>query len=108
MVKVDLKTNTLAVLVAGLYSTVHEVEPIAIPESIWIGVAEKLEYFMDGWNYDKISFEDWINYSLLIIPKAMMSEEDIKYLQENTLYWEVPNGNAVLIVSMDVTGVNAK
>lgn len=108
MVKVDLKTNTLAVLVAGIYSTVHEVEPIAIPESIWIDVAEKLEYFLDGWNYEKISFEDWINTCLTILPKVMLSEEELDYLQGNSLYWEVPNGNAVLIVSMDVTGVNAK
>ena len=108
MVKVDLKTHTLAILVAGIYSAVHEVEPIAIPESVYLSVAEKLEFFLPDWNYEKVSFEDWINYSLLIIPKAMMSEEDIEYLQENSLYWEVPNGNAVLIVSMDVTGVNAK
>ena len=108
MVKVDLKTNTLAVLVAGIYSSVHEVEPIAIPESIWIGVAEKLEYFLDGWNYDKISFEDWINTCLTILPKVMLSEEELEYLQGNSLYWEVPNGTAILIVSMDITGINAK
>ena len=108
MVKVDLETHTLAILVAGIYSGVHEVEPIAIPESVWLGVAEKLEYFLPDWNYDKISFEDWINNCLTILPKVMLSEEELEYLQGNSLYWEVPNGNAILIVSMDVTGVNAK
>jgi len=108
MVKVDLKTNTLAVLVAGLYSAVHEVEPIAIPESVWLSVAERLEYFLPDWNYDRISFEDWINNCLTILPKVMLSEEELNYLENRTLYSEVPNGNAVLIVSMDVTGVNAK
>lgn len=108
MVKVDLKTHTLAILVAGIYSVVHEVELIAIPESVYLSVAEKLEFFLPDWNYEKISFEDWINNCLTILPKVMLSEEELEYLQNNTLYWEVPNGNAVLIVSMDVTGVNAK
>lgn len=108
MVKIDLKTNTLAVLVAGLYSAVHEVEPIAIPESVWLGIAEKLEYFMDDWNYDKISFEDWISNCLTILPKAMLNDEELDYLQNNTLYYEVLNGNAVLSVSMDITGINSK
>lgn len=108
MVKVDLKTNTLAILVAGIYSAVHEVEPIAIPESIWLAIAEKLEYFLPDWNYDKISFEDWINNCLTILPKVMLSEEELDYLQGNSLYWEVPNGNAILSVSMDITGINAK
>ena len=105
---VKLRTSTLGVLVAGLYCSIHEVESIAIPESIWIYIAEQLEYFLPNWNYEVISFEDWVEHNLTILPKAMLDEEDIKYLQENTLYNEIMNGNVVLIVSMDIRGINAK
>lgn len=106
MVKVELQTSTLAVLIAGMYCTSHEVNSLAIPESIWLNIAERLEFFIPNWNYDVISFEDWVNNFLTIYPKEMLSDEDIKYMQENTLYSELPNGNVVLVVSMDVKPIN--
>ena len=104
---VELETSTLSVLIAGLYCTFHEVDSLAIPESIYLYVAEQLEYFLPNWNYGIISFEDWVKNCLTILPKVMLDEEDIKYLQENTLYTEMMNGNAQLIVSMDIRGINA-
>lgn len=108
MIKVELETSTLAVLIAGLYSIRYNVNAIAIPESIYLQVAEKLEYFMQDktWDKDKIGFEDWINTHLLIYPKALLSNEEINDLQASTLYWEVPNGNVILSVSMDIGVLN--
>lgn len=106
MVNVELETSTLSVLIAGLYCTTHNVDVLAIPESIYLGVAEKLEFFLMNWNYDVISFEDWIKHCLLIYPKEMLPDDDLKELQENTLYWETPVGNAILFVSMDIGVIN--
>lgn len=108
MVKVELETSTLSVLIAGLYCTYHEVDSIAVPESIYLYVANQLEYFLPDWNYEVISFEDWVKNCLTILPKVMLNDEDIEYLQKNTLYNEMMNGNAPLIVSMDIRGINAK
>lgn len=108
MVKVELETSTLAVLLAGLYCTFHEVNSLAIPESLYLSIAEKLEYFLPDWDYTKISFEDWVKYELTILPKAMLSDEDLEYLMNNTLYWETMNGNALLVVSMNINDINGK
>lgn len=106
MVSIELETNTLAVLIAGLYCTYNEVNSIAIPESVFLSIAEKLEYFLPLWDYDVISFEDWIKNCLLIYPKQMFAEEELKQLQENSLYWEYPNGNVILFISMDISVIN--
>ena len=106
MAKIELNTNTLSTLVAGLYCAENDVNSVAIPPSVWISVTEKLEYFLPDWNFDVISFEDWIRNCLFIYPKPLLSEDDIKYLQENGLYWEMPNGNVMLVISMDVRDIN--
>ena len=106
MVKVELEPSTLSVLIAGLYCTYNEVNSIAIPESVFLSIAEKLEYFLTLWDYDVISFEDWIKNCLLIYPKEMFAEEEIQQLQKNTLYWEYPNGNVILFISMDISVIN--
>lgn len=106
MAKIELETTTLSVLIAGIYCSLHDVNSIAVPESVWLSVAEKLEVFMPNWDFTKISFEQWIHNCLLIYPKPMLDEEDIKYMEENTLYWEVPNGNIILSISMDIGEIN--
>lgn len=106
MAKVELETNTLAVLVAGMYCTDHQVDSMAIPQSLWIQIAEKLEYFLPDWDFDKISFEEWIRTHLLILPKPMLSEDEVEELQKTTLYWEQLNGNIILCVSMDIRTIN--
>ena len=106
LVTVSLEKSTLATLIAGLYCLYSDIDPIAIPESVYLEIAEKLVYFLISWDYEKITFEDWIKYGLMIYPKEMLSEEDLKYLQENTLYWERINGNVTLIVSMDISDIN--
>ena len=108
MEAVRLDTTTLAVLVAGLYCTNHQVDTLAVPQSVWMSIAEKLEYFLPMWDYNKITFEEWINTHLLILPKPMISEEELKELQETTLYHEMPNGNVILVVSMDIKLINGE
>lgn len=103
---VNLETNTLSVLIAGVYCVNHMVDSIAIPESVWLNIAEKLESYLLSWDYEQISFEEWINTHLLILPKPMLSDKELTELQNNTLYWEIPNGNVILIVSMDVGVIN--
>lgn len=106
MVKVNLSLSTLSVLIAGMYCSCHSVDSMAIPQSLWLSIAEKLEYFLPDWDYDKISFEEWVDTHLLILPKPMLSEEEVEDLQNTTLYWEHPNGNVVLSVSMDIGVIN--
>lgn len=108
MVKIELQTNTLAVLVAGLYCTAHSVDAIAIPESIYLSIAEKLEHYINNglWDFNNISFEEWVNSRLLIYPQPLFTDDELKDLKANTLYWEVPNGNTILSVSMDIMEIN--
>lgn len=108
MVSVDLNTDTLSVLIAGIYCTGHQVNSAAIPQSVWLSVAEKLEFFLPNWDYSKISFEQWVGTHLLIMPKPMLDENEIKELESSTLYWEVPNGNIMLIISMDIKPINGE
>ena len=106
LIPLKLDVNTLSTLIAGLYSVYTDVNPIAIPQSIWLEIAEKLSYFMDTWDYEKITLNDWIKYGLLIYPKEMLSESEIEDLQSNSLYWERVSGNAILVVSMDIREIN--
>jgi len=103
---VYLSTDTLAVLIAGLYSTFGDINPMAIPQSLWLEIAEKLEPYLDEWDYDKISFEDWVRYNLFIYPTMALDDETLDELKESSVYFERLNGNALLSVGMDmgVTG----
>lgn len=101
-VPIQIEVATLSTLIAGIYCTVASVDPIAIPTSIYIEVAEKIVPYLKDWDYEKISFEQWVETSLLIIPKVMCSEEDIESFKNNTVYLERENGNAVLIVTFEV------
>ena len=106
MVKVDLNLNTLSVLVAGVYCTTHGVDSMAIPQSVWVSVAEKLEHFLTLWDYGVITFEEWIDNCLFIYPKSLLDGELINEMQNTTLYWEYPNGNVILSISMDIKVIN--
>ena len=108
MVLVELKTGTLGALVSGLYCSSNGVNAMAIPQSVWIEIAEKLEYFLPMWNFEKISFEDWVNTCLVIYPKEMISEEELDDLKKDSLYWERMNGNVLLFISMNIRMINSE
>lgn len=103
-IPLELELSTLSVLIAGLYCHYSSVDPMAIPESLYIEIAEKLVPYLENWNYEKISFEQWLQYNLLIMPKIMV-EDELEELKKNEFYIERDNGNIMLIVSADMDGV---
>ena len=103
---IKLNTNTLSVLIAGLYCTEHDVNSMAIPQSLWIEIAEKLESFLPLWDYDKISFEEWVSNCLFIYPTLLLDSEDLEEMKSKALYWERMNGNVMLSVLMDIEAIN--
>ena len=99
---VFLTTETLAVLIAGLYVTFSDLNPVAVPQSLWLEIAERLEPYLDEWDYEKLSFEDWVKYNLFIYPTMALDEDTLKDIKETTQYFERVNGNVLLSVSMDM------
>ena len=108
MVLVELETPTLAVLVAGMYCTDNQIDSMAIPQSVWLSIAEKLEYFIGNglWDFKKIAFEDWVANCLFIYPKPLLDDDVIDDMMGNTMYWEAENGNVALSISMDIRPIN--
>ena len=102
MVSIDLNTNTLAILVSGLYCANTNTDPMAIPPDVWLQIAQKLEYFLPMWDYTKITFEQWVDTGLFIFPKSMLDEDTLEEMMSEGLYWEYPNGNVVLAINMDM------
>lgn len=110
MINIQLEKSTLAGLISGLYCAFNNVNVMAIPESLWIEIAEKLEYFIsdDLWDFSKMSFEEWVKTGLFIYPKEMIPESDLEEMKGSTLYWERLTGNVVLAVSMDIKSINGE
>lgn len=102
MVKVELATDTLSVLIAGLYCTFNHIDSMAIPQSVYLEIAEKLEPYLMEWDYEKISFEDWIENNLLILPRILLDDDTVNEMINDTVYWERDNGNVVLSISMNM------
>ena len=98
-INIKLYVSTLAVLIAGLYSTYSAVDPMAIPHSLYLELAEYLVDYLENWDYEKISFEDWIKYNLVIAPLEMFSASDFQELKENDLYIERSLGNVTLVAT---------
>lgn len=105
---VELNTNTLAVLVGGLYCTHNDVSAMAIPESLWLSIAEKLTYFIENglWDFSKLSFEEFVQHDIFIYPTEALDGETLKDMMEIPLYWETSNGNVNLSVSLDIREIN--
>ena len=97
LIDIKIEVPTLASLIAGLYCLNASVDPVAIPVSLYLELAEKLLPYLETWDYSKISFEDWLRTSLLIAPKIVFGEEDLKEFQSNEIYFERENGNVILI-----------
>ena len=100
--KIELDESTIAVLLAGLYTVNTGVNPIAIPESLWLDIVKILSPYLETWDYKKMSFEEFVRQNLLIVPKQLCTEEDIDYYKQNTVYFEYPNGNVVLVVTFNI------
>jgi len=106
MAKVELKTETLAILIGTIYCSNSQVNPLAFPMDVWMAIAEKVEYFLPMWDYDKISFEQWVEMGLFVLPKPMLDADTLEEMQTDSLYWEMENGNVTLAISMDISVIN--
>ena len=103
-IPIHLEVGTIAVLLSGLYCVYSATDPLAVPSSLYIEIAEKLVPYLENWDYSKLSFEDWVKSSLLIIPKVMIEDELDEY-KKNEFYFERYTGNIILVVTADMTGV---
>lgn len=101
--KVELKieVGTLATLISGLYCVYSAIDPLAVPSSLYIELAEKIVPYLEEWDFEKLSFEDWIKYNLLIIPKVLI-EDEIEEYKKNQIYFERENGNVILVVTAEM------
>lgn len=108
MVLIELETDTLAVLISGMYCVNHNVDAMAIPQSVWMEIAEKMEYFIGNelWDFKKISFEDYIKTGIFIFPTEALDKETLDEMMDGCLYWERENGNITLSISMDIKDIN--
>ena len=102
MVLIEIKEDTLAILLAGLYTIYSQVDVLAIPSSVYIEIASQLLPYLDKWDYDIISFEDWIRYCLMIYPKVMYTADELDEIKDNELYIELVTGNIILVATASI------
>lgn len=102
MVWINIEEGSLASLIAGLYTLYAVVDVNAIPPILFVEVANQVAKYLDEWDYEALSFEDWIRYNLLIYPKEVFSESEINEYKENTIYIEMELGNVTLIATAEV------
>ena len=102
VVEIKIQDDTFATLLAGLYVTYHSAEVYAIPSYVWLMLGGALQPYLKDWRYDVQSLEDWISNYLLITAKEVCTLEELKELQENTIYLEAVNGNMTLVITGDI------
>lgn len=102
MINVKLGIGTFATLLAGLYCTHSGIDVLAVPTSLYIELVEQLTPYLKVWDYEKISFEDWVKYNLIIAPKEMFEDSELEDCKNNAIYIERKIGNVVLVATADV------
>ena len=100
MVNLKISRDTLAILISGLYCSYHDVDAYAIPRELWFELSDRVIDWFDDWDYDKLSFEDWIKNNILIYPEVAMSQEELNSCKDNDVFFEVESGNVLLVVSI--------
>ena len=102
-VRIEITVDSLTALIAGLYISTHQTRIEAIPQSLFLEIAEKLYPYLPVWDYNRCTFEDWIRTFLLIAPKIVIDENELSYMKANNeIYLERHLGNVVLIASAPV------
>lgn len=99
---IEVEVGTFATLLAGLYCTYAAIDPMVIPTSVYIELSEKLIPFMKDWDYQKQSLEDWVKYNLIIAPRDLFVEDDLKEFKDNDIYFERVEGKVILLVTAQV------
>ena len=102
LIDIKIEIPTLASLIAGLYCLNTSIDPVAIPVSLYLELAEKLVPFLEKWDYSKISFEDWLKTSLIIAPKVLFSDSELEEYKQHGIYFERVNGNAILVCTAEM------
>ena len=97
-ISIKLEVGTISILLSGLYIYYTGVNGNAIPPSLYVEVAEELVPYLKEWDYDKVSFEEWIRTSLIIAPKVMFDDEELKEMSQAEIFLERRYGNADLVV----------
>lgn len=98
-VEIKVSVLTLATMIAGLYSTYTSINIMAIPTELFIELANQLIPYLEDWDYDKLTFERWVQDYLLIYPADMWSISEYKEAQLNPIFIERNYGNVTLIAT---------
>ena len=98
-IRVEISVGSLASLIAGWYFMENNLDVNAVPSEVFIELAQRLVPFLDDWDYDKISIEDWIKHKVAIAPMVLFNQEDLEEVKNLGIYFEYPNGNVILVVS---------
>ena len=102
IVGIRIFEDTFSTLLAGLYSTYHDAEILAIPPYFWMMLSNAIIPYLDTWRYDIQSFEDWVANYLIITAKEVCTPDEIDMFKKNTIYIEALNGNMTLIATGDI------
>lgn len=100
--KVELEDRSLAYVISAIYLYANNIDMYAIPSELFIIVAEELSKYIDDWDYNVKSIEDWIKEDLMIYPQDLM---DLYYgtdYKDNPIYIEYNNGAVVIIATAGV------
>ena len=101
---VELGLDSFTMLLNGLYVTYNQTHVDAIPTSLFLELAEKLEPFLDKWDYNKLSLESWIKTYLIILPKVFFNEtEYLDCKTNNEIFIERTLGNVVLVCTAPIS-----
>ena len=98
-----ISVGTLSTLIAGLYVIYSSIDINAVPSSLFIELAEKLVEYLPEWQYDVMSFEDWIKYELLIMPIDFFTEDELKDMENSTIFIKRKLGNVTLVVNGNIS-----
>lgn len=100
MILIKLHRESLAILISGLYISSKNIHIYAIPSELFYDVAVILEDYLESWDYDKMSLEEWICNELLIFPKELLDNPES--YQENTIYVEKVVGRILYVITANV------
>ena len=101
-INLRVEETTLAIIIAGLYTAYASVNIYAIPYDVYLVIAKELIPYLENWNYDVITFEQWIEHNLLIYPKEAFTKDELNSVKDNDIYLEYPAGNVILIISANM------
>ena len=101
-VNLKIEETTLAIIIAGLYTAYASVNVYAVPYDVYLVIAKELVPYLENWNYELITFEQWIEHNLLIYPKQAFTDKELSSAKDNDIYLEYPAGNVILVMTASI------